>query len=104
MVQNKFHFAITGNTAAEIIFKLADEKKDNMGLSTWKDAPNGKIQKTDVSIAKNYLNDAHLQELNRIVSAYLDLAENYAKRQIVMEMENWTLFLNNFLQLNTYLK
>lgn len=73
-----------------------------MGLSTWKDAPNGKIQKTDVSIAKNYLNDAHLQELNRIISAYLDLAENYAKRQIVMQMENWTLFLNNFLQLSNY--
>ncbi|WP_281299135.1 virulence RhuM family protein [Flavobacterium limnophilum] len=102
MVQNKLHWAITGKTAAEIIYTEADANKLYMGLSTWKDAPNGKIQKTDVSIAKNYLNDAHLQELNRIVSAYLDLAENYAKRQIVMQMEDWTLFLNNFLQLSNY--
>jgi hypothetical protein len=101
-VQNKLHWAITGKTAAEIIYTEADANKLYMGLSSWKDAPNGKIQKTDVSIAKNYLNDAHLQELNRIVSAYLDLAENYAKRQIVMQMEDWTLFLNNFLQLSNY--
>jgi hypothetical protein len=101
-VQNKLHWAITGKTAAEIIYTEVDATKLYMGLSTWKDAPNGKIQKTDVSIAKNYLNDAHLQELNRIVSAYLDLAENYAKRQIVMQMEDWTLFLNNFLQLSNY--
>jgi hypothetical protein len=101
-VQNKLHWAITGKTAAEIIYTEADANKLYMGLSTWKDAPNGKIQKTDVSIAKNYLNDAHLQELNRIVSAYLDLAENYAKRQIVVQMEDWTLFLNNFLQLSNY--
>nr|WP_315197392.1 virulence RhuM family protein [uncultured Flavobacterium sp.] len=101
-VQNKLHWAITGKTAAEIIYTEADANKLYMGLSTWKDAPNGKIQKTDVSIAKNYLNDAHLQELNRIVSAYLDLAENYAKRQIIMQMEDWTLFLNNFLQLSNY--
>lgn len=101
-VQNKMHWAITGKTAAEIIYTEVDANKLYIGLSTWKDAPNGKIQKTDVSIAKNYLNDAHLQELNRIVSAYLDLAENYAKRQIVMQMEDWTLFLNNFLQLSNY--
>lgn len=101
-VQNKLHWAITGKTAAEIIYTEADANKLYMGLSTWKDAPNGKIQKTDVSNAKNYLNDAHLQELNRIVSAYLDLAENYAKRQIIMQMEDWTLFLNNFLQLSNY--
>lgn len=101
-VQNKLHWAITGKTAAEIIYTEADANKLYMGLSTWKDAPNGKIQKTDVSVAKNYLNDAHLQELNRIVSAYLDLAENYAKRQIVMQMEDWTLFLKNFLQLSNY--
>ncbi|WP_163410351.1 virulence RhuM family protein [Flavobacterium ajazii] len=101
-VQNKLHWAITGKTAAEIIYNEADATKIYMGLSTWKDAPNGKIQKSDVSVAKNYLNDAHLQELNRIVSAYLDLAENYAKRQIVMQMEDWTVFLNNFLQLSNY--
>ncbi len=64
-----------------------------MGLSTWKDAPDGKILKSDVSVAKNYLNNAHLQELNRIVSAYLDLAENYAKRQIIIQMEDWTCLL-----------
>lgn len=101
-VQNKLHWAISGKTAAEIIYSEADAAKIHMGLSTWKDAPDGKIQKSDVSIAKNYLNDAHLQELNRIVSAYLDLAENYAKRQIVMKMDDWTIFLNNFLQLSSY--
>ena len=101
-VQNKLHWAISGKTAAEIIYSEADAAKIHMGLSTWKDAPDGKIQKSDVSIAKNYLNDAHLQELNRIVSAYLDLAENYAKRQIVMKMDDWTVFLNNFLQLSSY--
>ncbi|WP_264554202.1 virulence RhuM family protein [Flavobacterium sp. N2038] len=101
-VQNKLHWAITGKTASEIIYTEADATKIYMGLSTWKDAPDGKIQKSDVTIAKNYLNDAHLQELNRIVSAYLDLAENYAKRQIIMQMEDWTVFLNNFLQLSSY--
>lgn len=101
-VQNKLHWAITGKTAAEIIYTEADATKIYMGLSTWKDAPDGKIQKSDVSIAKNYLNNAHLQELNRIVSAYLDLAENYAKRQIIMKMEDWSVFLNNFLQLSNY--
>jgi hypothetical protein len=101
-VQNKLHWAISGKTAAEIIYSEADAAKIHMGLSTWKDAPDGKIQKSDVSIAKNYLNDAHLQELNRIVSAYLDLAENYARRQIVMKMDDWTVFLNNFLQLSSY--
>lgn len=101
-VQNKLHWAITGKTAAEIIYTEADATKIFMGLSTWKDAPDGKIQKSDVSVAKNYLNDAHLQELNRIVSAYLDLAENYAKRQIIMQMEDWSVFLNNFLQLSSY--
>lgn len=101
-VQNKLHWAITGKTAAEIIYTEADATKIYMGLSTWKDAPDGKILKSDVSVAKNYLNEAHLQEVNRIVSAYLDLAENYAKRQIVMQMEDWTVFLNNFLQLSSY--
>ncbi|TPG31348.1 virulence RhuM family protein [Flavobacterium pectinovorum] len=101
-VQNKLHWAITGKTAAEIIYTEADATKIYMGLSKWEDAPDGKIQKSDVSVAKNYLNDAHLQELNRIVSAYLDLAENYAKRQIIMQMEDWSVFLNNFLQLSNY--
>lgn len=101
-VQNKLHWAITGKTAAEIIYSEADATKIYMGLTSWKDAPNGKIQKSDVAIAKNYLNKTHLEELNRIVSAYLDLAENYAKRQIVMKMDDWTVFMNNFLQLSNY--
>ena len=101
-VQNKLHWAISGKTGAEIIYSEADANKIYMGLSTWKAAPDGKIQKSDVSVAKNYLNNAHLQELNRIVSAYLDLAENYAKRQVVMNMNNWSVFLNNFLQLSNY--
>lgn len=101
-VQNKLHWAITGKTAAEIIYSEADATKIYMGLTSWKDAPNGKIQKSDVTIAKNYLNKTHLEELNRIVSAYLDLAENYAKRQIIMKMEDWTVFMNNFLQLSNY--
>ena len=101
-VQNKLHWAISGKTSAEIIYSEADANKIYMGLSTWKAAPNGKIQKSDVVVAKNYLNDAHVQELNRLVSAYLDLAENYAKRQVVMNMNNWAVFLNNFLQLSNY--
>ena len=101
-VQNKLHWAITGKTAAEIIYSQADAEKIYLGLTTWKDAPNGKIQKSDVATAKNYLNKTHLEELNRIVSAYLDLAENYAKRQIVMKMDDWTVFMNNFLQLSNY--
>lgn len=101
-VQNKLHWAITGKTAAEIIYSEADATKIYMGLTSWKDAPNGKIQKSDVAIAKNYLNKTHLEELNRIISAYLDLAENYAKKQIVMKMEDWTVFMNNFLQLSSY--
>jgi hypothetical protein len=80
-VQNKLHWAITGKTAAEIIYDSADAKRIYMGLTSWKQAPDGKIMKTDVVVAKNYLNKAHIDELNRIVSAYLDLAENQAKRQ-----------------------
>lgn len=101
-VQNKLHWAISGKTAAEIIYTEADAVKLHMGLSTWKDAPDGKIQKADVVIAKKYLSENHIQELNRIVSAYLDLAENNAKRQLVMKMEDWSTFLNNFLQLSNY--
>ena len=101
-VQNKLHWAITGKTAAEIIYTEADATKLYMGLTTWKDAPDGKIQKTDVVVAKNYLSESHIQELNRIVSAYLDLAENNAKRQLLMKMEDWSTFLNNFLQLSNY--
>lgn len=101
-VQNKLHWAITGQTAAEIIYKNADSKKVFMGLKTWKNAPKGKILKIDVIIAKNYLSEKHIEELNRIVSAYLDLAENNAKRQIVMNMKDWEKFLRNFLELSNY--
>lgn len=101
-VQNKLHWAITGKTAAEIIYKSSDAKKIYMGLSTWKHGPSGKILKSDVLVAKNYLSEAHVKELNQIVSAYLDLAENRAKRKIVMKMEDWKRFLNDFLKLSEY--
>lgn len=102
MVQNKLHWAITGKTAAEIIYTEADASKLYMGLKTWKDAPNGKIQKSDVSIAKNYLAHQHIQELNRIVSAYLDLAENNAQRGRAFSMHQWANFLDSFLELSSY--
>ena len=101
-VQNKLHWAITGKTAAEMIYTEAEAKKIYMGLKTWKYAPSGKILKSDVVVAKNYLNEAHIAELNRIVSAYLDLAENNALRQQLMSMKDWSKFLINFLQLSNY--
>lgn len=101
-VQNKLHWAITGKTAAEIIYTSADATKLYMGLTNWKLAPDGKILKSDVSIAKNYLNEAHIKELNRIVSAYLDLAENRAERGITTSMQEWASFLNQFLELSQY--
>jgi len=101
-VQNKLHWAITGKTAAETIYELADATKPNMGLSTWKSGPKGKVLKGDITIAKNYLSEAHIKELNRIVSAYLDLAENRAERQITMKMVDWVSFLNSFLELSSY--
>ena len=101
-VQNKLHWAITGKTAAEIIYTVADATKIFMGLKTWKHAPSGKILKGDVVIAKNYLNEQHIKELNRIISAYLDLAENNTQRGIIMTMQDWIKFLNDFLQLSNY--
>jgi len=101
-VQNKLHWAITGKTAAEIIYSSADALKIHMGLTNWKQAPDGKILKSDVSVAKNYSSEAHIKELNQIVSAYLDLAENRAQRQIVMKMNDWVQFLHNFLELSNY--
>ena len=101
-VQNKLHWAITGQTAAERIYASADATKLFMGLSTWKHAPHGKILKSDVTVAKNYLSEAHVKELNRIVSAYLDLAENRAQRGILMKMAGWASFLNSFLDLSSY--
>ena len=101
-VQNKLHWAITGKTAAEIIHASADAGKPHMGLTSWKQAPEGKILKSDVSVAKNYLNEAHIRELNRVVSAYLDLAENRAERRVLMKMTDWVKFLNDFLELSDY--
>jgi hypothetical protein len=101
-VQNKLHWAITGKTAAEIIYASADATKLYMGLTNWKHAPDGKILKSDTIIAKNYLHEAHIKELNRIVSAYLDLAENRAERGITTNMQEWILFLNHFLELSQY--
>lgn len=101
-VQNKLHWAITGQTAAEIIATRADASKANMGLTTWKNAPKGKIQKTDTAIAKNYLKEKEIKELNRIVTMYLDYAENQAERQIPMTMQDWVTKLDAFLQFNDY--
>jgi hypothetical protein len=101
-VQNKLHWAITGRTAAELIYASADATKIYMGLTTWKHAPRGMILKSDVTVAKNYLSEAHVKELNRIVSAYLDLAENRAQRGIVTRMTEWVTFLNRFLELSNY--
>ena len=101
-VQNKLHWAITGKTSAEIVYKSANASLPNMGLMTFKNAPDGKVLKGDISVAKNYLSEQHIKELERIVSAYLDLAENRAERQIVMKMADWVTFLNNFLELSNY--
>ena len=101
-VQNKLHWAITGQTAAELVYGSADATKIYMGLTSWKHAPRGKILKSDVTVAKNYLSEAHVKELNRIVSAYLDLAENRAERGILMTMADWVEFLHSFLELSNY--
>lgn len=96
-VQNKLHWAIHGQTAAEVIVSRADSNKDHMGLTTWKDAPKGKIQKFDVSVAKNYLTENEMEQLQRLVSAYLDVAESMALREIPMTMQDWEFRLNRFI-------
>ena len=101
-VQNKLHWAITGKTAAEIIYTEADAEKVFMGLKTWKRAPTGKILKSDVAIAKNYLKEEHLKMLERIVTSYLDLAESRARNRKVMNMKDWDAFLVQFLELADY--
>lgn len=101
-VQNKLHWAITGRTAAELIAERASADKPNMGLTTWKNAPKGKILKSDVIVAKNYLAEPEIKELERIVSMYLDYAENQAARQIPMRMADWVQKLDAFLQFNEY--
>ena len=97
-VQNKLHWAIHGQTAAEVIVDRADAEKDYMGLTTWKDAPKGKIQKFDVVVAKNYLTGKEMEQLQRLVSAYLDIAEDMATRQIPMTMADWETRLNRFIE------
>ncbi len=97
-VQNKLHWAIHGQTAAEVIYGRADAAKANMGLTTWKDAPQGKIQKFDVVVAKNYLTSNEMAQLQRLVSAYLDVAEDMAMRHIPMTMQDWELRLNKFIE------
>jgi len=99
-VQNKLHFAIHGHTAAELIMKRADSSKENMGLTSWKNSPRGKILKHDVSVAKNYLTEKELKSLDRFVTMYLDYAEDQAERNIPMTMEDWANKLNAFLQFN----
>ena len=100
MVQNKLHYAIHGHTAAELIVERADAEKEHMGLTTWENAPAGKIVKTDVSIAKNYLKGQELESLGRIVNAFLDLAEERAKRHIPMTMEDWAGYVDKFLSMD----
>ena len=97
-VQNKMHYAVHRHTAAELIYERADAEKQHMGLHTWKDAPNGKIKKSDVSVAKNYLTEDEMKSMELIVSAYLDLAENRARRHIPMTMEDWAKRLDIYLQ------
>ena len=101
-VQNKLHWAVTGQTAAEIIAQRADAAKPSMGLTTWKNAPKGKILKSDVGVAKNYLIEREIKDLERIVSMYLDYAENQASRQIPMRMADWVDRLDAFLKFNEY--
>ncbi|MDP2364500.1 MAG: RhuM family protein, partial [Ignavibacteria bacterium] len=101
-VQNKLHWATTGKTAAQIISERAKSTKPNMGLQTWTNAPNGKILKSDVTVAKNYLIEKEIKELERVVTMYLDYAENQAARQIPMKMTDWILKLDAFLQFNEY--
>lgn len=101
-VQNKLHFAIHGQTAPELIASRADHKKKNMGLMTWKNSPKGKILKSDTTVGKNYLKESQIRELNRIVSMYLDFAENQAERGVVMKMADWVEKLDAFLRFNEY--
>ena len=101
-IQNKFHYAITGNTAAEIVYKRVDSKKENMGLTTWENSPDGKILKSDVIIAKNYLNEQEIKNLNNLVNLFLDIAENNAERNITMYMEDWKNEVENALKVFHY--
>ena len=101
-VQNKMHYAVHGHTAAELIMERADSTREHMGLTTWQDAPDGKIKKSDVTVAKNYLTEFELSQLNRMVTAYLDFAENMAQRRIPLTMQDWETRLNGFIEIFEY--
>ena len=101
-VQNKMHFAIHGHTAAELIVQRADATKEHMGLTTWQDAPDGKIKKSDVTVAKNYLSEDELKQLNRMVTAYLDFAETMTIRKIPLTMQDWENRLHGFIEMFEY--
>lgn len=101
-VQNKMHFAVHGHTAVELIVERADSEKEHMGLTTWSDAPEGKIKKSDVIIAKNYLSEHEMKQLNRMVTAYLDFAENMTMRKIPLTMQDWESRLNSFIEMFQY--
>ena len=101
-VQNKMHYAVHGHTAAELIVERADHAKEHMGLTTWADAPDGKIKKSDVTVAKNYLSQDEMKQLNRMVTAYLDFAENMTLRHIPLTMQDWEKRLNSFIEMFDY--
>lgn len=101
-VQNKMHFAVHGHTAAELIYARADSTQPHMGLTTWQDAPEGKIKKSDVTVAKNYLSETELSQLNRMVTSYLDFAENMALRKIPLIMQDWETRLTGFIEMFEY--
>ena len=101
-IQNKFHYAITGETAAEIIYNRVDNEKPNMGLTTWKESPDGKILKSDITIAKNYLSEIELKNLNNVVNIFLDIAEDNAERNIPMYMKDWKAEVDNVLKMRHY--
>ena len=102
MIQNKFHYAITGNTAAEIIYEKADSKKENMGLTTWKNAPEGRILKSDVTVAKNYLDEKEIKRLERTVTGYFDYIEDLIERENIFTMEEFSKSVNEFLEFRKY--
>ena len=102
MIQNRFHYAITGQTAAEIIYTKADHSKDHMGLTTWKNAPDGRVLKSDVTVAKNYLQEKEIRQLERAVSSYFDYIENQIERQNAFNMEQFAASVDKFLTFNDY--
>ena len=101
-MQNRFHYAITGQTAAEIIYSKADHTKEHMGLTTWKNSPNGRILKSDVSVAKNYLDEKQIRQLERTVTSYFDYIENLIERQNTFTMEQFAASVDKFLTFNDY--